>query len=128
MKKLIILLAIFSVSTFGELTAQDYVQLLKTQQYDKLETYLSPQVKVEINRDDKVLSRDRAIARLKEKLETFNIVKWEKMHNGTSNTEDSGYLIVKAFDKENNGLRIFFYLEEKNGQKNISAIRVRKLL
>ena len=128
MKKLILSLTLFASLALTQLNAQDYVKLLKTGQYQELAQYFSSQVKIEVDRNKKVLSRDKAVDMLQSKLESSGIVKWETMHKGSSEEENANYLIVKAHSSDQKGLRIFFQLDGGNGNKQISAIRVRPLL
>jgi len=110
------------------MNAQNFFEILKSGNYAELTQHMESSVKVEFNRDKKQLSKNAATDLIAEKLTEFQPVKWEIMHNGSSENEDSSYTIAKAYDKQNNGLRFFIHLEDGAESKTISAIRIRKLL
>lgn len=128
MKKQILFLALFLSIGISQLSAQNFVNLLKSGEYEELATYFSNTVKIEFNRDKKVLPKAKALKLLKSRMEEFQPVSWEKMHKGSSGDKNSGYVIAKTFNADNEGLRIFIHLEDGNNKKTISGIRIRKLL
>ena len=124
-----LLLLIFSFGMLtGSLQGQDFIGLFKSGVYEELKSHLKDQVKLEIDRDKKVVSRNEAIKAVKNKMEEFKAIEWEAMHNGSSSTSGSKYLIAKVYNERKEGLRFFLHLENINGVQKISAIRIRKLL
>lgn len=128
MKKQILILTLFLGFGTTQLAAQNFIKLLKTGEYAELSEHFSETVKVELDRDKKRVSKERAIKMLQTRMEKFQPVKWETMHKGSSEDKNSGYLIAKVYNANNKGLRVFIHLEEGRSSKRISGIRIRRLL
>jgi len=128
MKKSFLILAMFLGLGTIQLSAQDFIQFLKSKDYTQLSEHFSSTVKVEFDRKKKNVSKTQALTLIQDKLESFQPVRWETLHKGSSEDKNAGYLIAKAFNAAGEGLRIFIHLEDGSDAKRISGLRVRNLL
>jgi len=128
MKKLIISFIFFLCLGSINLSAQDFVKILEAGNYTELVQHFNSKVKMELNRDKKVVSKSKAIDMLENEMTSFNPTRWESMHQGSSDDDKASYLITKVYNQAGDGLRIFIHLEKGQNKKTISGIRIRKLL
>ncbi len=123
-----VLIILFSLFVESNVVAQDYMNQLKGKSYTEFSTHLDDPIQLEIRRNKQTVSKDRAISLIKERLNQLNPVRWEMVHNGESEERKGRYLVLKAFNEQNEGVRIFFHMKQVKGKRKISSIRFRKLL
>ena len=125
MKNLVFILFLFLGQ---EVSAQDFIGLLQSNAFNKLETHLNTTVNIEIRRKKSTVSKTKAIGLLRAHLEEFKPVKWEVMHKGNNEESNDKYVIANIYNAEENGIRMFMHVESINGKSKVSSIRIRKLL
>jgi len=128
MKNLTIAFSLFfvlgiSLPSFG----QDYEAILKNKEFAKLGWHLDNEVSVQFNKNKRLVPKKKAIQLLRQNLSDFGPVKWETMHKGASNKQNSNYVILKFYNANDAVARLFLHLEGKGKTKKITAIRLRKL-
>lgn len=129
MRKLITISSILLfISASSDLVSQDFIKMIKESNYTELKANSNPSIKLELERKKSNKKAETALALLKEKLVSFNPVRWESMHDGSSESKDSKYQITKIYNAEGEGLRLFIAIDSENNSKKLSSIRLRKLL
>ena len=89
---------------------------------------MNSKIVLEIDREKSQVSSATAAKMMKEKLNAFGPIKWERVHQGSSKQDDANYFIAKVYNASGDGLRVFFHLEFAGSAKKISSIRIRNLL
>ena len=116
-------------SFFGSsLQAQEYMNMLESRSYKQFARHLDNYVQIEMRRDKEIYSKEEAIKRIANRLNQLDPVRWELVHKGESEEKAGSYLVLKAYNKEDDGLRIFLHMKEVEGMKKVSSIKFRKLL
>ena len=110
------------------ISAQDYMNMLSSKSYSQFANHLDQNVQLEIMKDKLILPKDQAINRISKRLNSLNPVRWELVHRGESEEKEGSYLVLKAYNDQDEGVRIFLHMIELDGKKKISSIRFRKLL
>ena len=110
------------------LSGQDFVSLIQSNAFNKLEKHLNNSVNIEIKRKKSTVSKAQAIKMLRRHLDDFGPTEWEVMHKGSNEESDDRYVIANIYNEEKKGIRMFLHVENMDGQKKVSAIRIRKLL
>jgi len=108
--------------------AQDYMNQLKDKSFTEFSTHFDDPIQLEIRRNKQTVSKDRAISLIKERLNQLNPVRWEMVHKGESEERKGLYMVLKAFNDQEEGVRIFIHMKQVEGKRKISSIRFRKLL
>ena len=118
------------IYAFTPIVAQgpEYVKIFESKNYRELSKHLDSNVQVEIGRVKQSLSREEAVSKLRERLNSFKPMEWELMHKGESESNDAKYIIIKATNKAGDGLRVFLYVKDTEGRRKITAIRFRQAL
>ena len=111
-----------------DLKSQDYRQLFTDKAYKRIQNHMDATVDIELRRNKSTVSSAEAIRMIRERLDVFAPVSWEKMHSGSTEENSARYLILKATNANDEALRIFIHLKEVDGQKKISSIRFRRAL
>lgn len=127
MKYLIFSILIFTSFGSGALTAQDYLELIKTQEYDQVSKYLSQDINLKINRNKRVKGRKSSIAAIRKFLADFNPVRVESSHKGAKVRGDSNYIVGKLYNDKNEGIRVFINLENGQNGKVICDLKFKSL-
>lgn len=129
MKNISIILTIaFSMISLSDISAQNFLRLLKNNNYSALLNHTNSKVKLEIDRKKQTKSAKAAIKIIEEKLNAFKPVNWERIHKGTSEGKDANYMIAKIYNQEGEGMRLFLSIDNDGGKRKISSIRIRELL
>jgi len=110
------------------LSGQGYFDYFKAGDFEAIKVRLNDEVNIQINREKKTVSSQKAIEILKNQYNSFHPVKWEVLHLGESEDEDAKYFIAKMFNAQDEALRLFVHMEGNGASRKISSIRFRKLL
>jgi len=109
------------------LSGQGVAEMLQSQNFDEIGQMLSANVELKVGDDNKVIGAAPVLSKLEEKLKSFQPTKVKKNHNGTSDIDNSDYIITKLYNEVGEGLRIFVYINEEEAGRKISDIKVREL-
>lgn len=112
----------------SDAASQDYLAMLESNSYSEFGKYLEEEVDLELFRSKESLKKDAALAKLRERIKAFGPVRWELMHSGAAETTGSNYIIIKTYNKNDEGIRIFLHINAEDGQRKISSIRFRNML
>lgn len=126
MKSFKFIIAILLFLSFGTLSAQNISDAFSNKDYAAINSLLSPTVSVKIGTGEKASGAAKGLKLIEKVLSEFQPVRLESRHKGSSEGADSDYLIVKLFNAENEGLRIFIHLESKGDSKHICDVKMRK--
>lgn len=113
-----------SMNAYG----QDFVKYLEDADFQGFSKHLNESVVLQFNREKETVSKAKATELIRQRINRFNPVKWELMHRGVSEQKQGRYVIAKMYNDKEEGMRLFIYLEGKEGNKKISSLRFRKLL
>jgi hypothetical protein len=126
--QIISLFFLLSLLVVADLDAQDYFAMLQNKSYKTFEAHLASTVQIEKRRSKQEVSKARAIEIVKKTMSELNPVKWEFVHKGVSEAQKDNYIVMKAFNAEGDGLRIFLYVHKAGDKREITAIRFRSTL
>ncbi len=124
--KLLIILSFLFLGQFA-LSGQDVAQLLKNQDFDQIGLLLSSDARLKVDNGQRIKGADAVLRGIEKTLSTFVPTRIEKNHKGSSEVEDSDYIITKLYNDQNQGLRIFVHIAEQGSSRKISEIKVRSI-
>ena len=119
---------IFTLGFVSNSYTQDYESLLKTKQFANIKQYMAEEVNVQFGQSKRLVSKEKAIQLLRQNLNEFGPVRWETLHQGASNEKNANYVILKLYNQDDEGVRLFLHLEESGQAKKITALRMREIL
>ena len=124
-----LLLLLFQIGTLcSTAKAQNILSLFKNADYTQLEQHMSSEVDVEIRRNRQNVTGKEALRMIQTRLNKFNPTDWELVHKGISDKKSDHYIILKATNALDEGLRLFVHWQNEGNRKKISSVRIRKAL
>jgi hypothetical protein len=123
------LLIILSFLFLGQatLSGQDVAELLKNQDFDQIGLLLASDVRLKVDNGQRIKGVDAVLREMKRTLSAFAPTRIEQNHKGSSEVEDSDYIITKLYNNQNEGLRIFVHIADQASARKISEIKVRSI-
>ncbi|NNE25546.1 MAG: DUF4783 domain-containing protein [Saprospiraceae bacterium] len=110
------------------LVAQSAFDALESGNYAAIAKKMAPEVNIQVDRNKKLVPKERAIQMLRIALEDFDPIEWEVLHRGASEADDDKYMIAALTNESGEGIRLFLQIEKYPEGPRISSVRIRKAL
>jgi len=127
MKQHIINILILTFLSTGLLSAQDFLEIIKNQDYEQISQYMSNDVSIKIDKNKRVKGNKVGVNSLRTYLTNFKPSKVESSHKGSEIRGDSNYIVGKLYNAKNEGIRVFINLENGQNGKVICDLKIKAL-